>query len=196
MPPDSPPTSVPRFFTAAYMAGCILLLPTAVVLHSCTLACVCFCLSRVQLDWQAGRMVLTADGRFALRPSWFEKYRDDPKTAPGRTIVLFSSDRSAVNSGSDAAQQQRGFPQAFWGMTGSISYAGYTNYLSRSFPAGASPGVAMARHLLADGTAGNFTGTGAVDQRTGAVFKSYAFRPAATLTDRCDGCGEWLRYLA
>uniref|UniRef100_A0A383VKW5 Uncharacterized protein n=1 Tax=Tetradesmus obliquus TaxID=3088 RepID=A0A383VKW5_TETOB len=143
------------------------------------------------LDWQAGRMVLTADGRFALRPSWFEKYRDDPKTAPGRTIVLFSSDRSAVNSGSDAAQQQRGFPQAFWGMTGSISYAGYTNYLSRSFPAGASPGVAMARHLLANGTAGNFTGTGAVDQRTGAVFKSYAFRPAATLTDRCAAtCGD------
>ncbi|WIA43983.1 hypothetical protein OEZ86_010366 [Tetradesmus obliquus] len=143
------------------------------------------------LDWQAGRMVLTADGRFALRPSWFEKYRDDPKVAPGRTIVLFSSDRSAVNSGSDAAQQQRGFPQAFWGMTGSLSYAGYTSYISRSFPAGASPGVAMARHLLANGTAGNYTGTGAVDQRTGAVFKSYAFRPTATLTDRCAAiCGD------
>lgn len=137
----------------------------------------------LQLDWKAGRMVLTADGRFALRPSWFQKYQDDAATN-SRTVVLLSSDRSAVASGSAQEQEVRGFPGTFWGMRGSVSYAGYTGYLSRSFPAGASPGVAMARHLLAGGNVASYVGTGAADLLTGAVFKSYAYRPGATLLDR------------
>ncbi|WIA43981.1 hypothetical protein OEZ86_010365 [Tetradesmus obliquus] len=136
------------------------------------------------LDWKAGRMVLTADGRFALRPSWFQKYQDDAATN-SRTVVLLSSDRSAVASGSAQEQEVRGFPGTFWGMRGSVSYAGYTGYLSLSFPAGASPGVAMARHLLAGGNVASYVGTGAADLLTGAVFKSYAYRPGATLLDRC-----------
>jgi hypothetical protein len=63
----------------------------------------------VQLDWQAGRTVLTADGRFALRPSWFHKYRNDANSPASRTIVLFSSDRSAMASGTEQEQEQRGF---------------------------------------------------------------------------------------
>jgi hypothetical protein len=69
-------------------------------------------------------------------------------------------------------------------MTGSVSYAGYTNYLSRSFAVGSSPGVAMAKHLLKNGTVASYPGTSAADQLTGAVFKSYAFRPGAYLFDR------------
>lgn len=168
------------FHTADYFS----LFPTVRSLGSVHMPVPVSALPFVQLDWQARRMVLTSDGRFALRPSWFQKYRDDPSSPPSRTVVLFSSDRSAVASGSDLEQQQGGFPGAFWGMTGSISYAGYTGYLSRSFAGGASPGVAMARHLLANGTVANYAGTGAADQLTGAVFKSYAFRPGATLIDR------------
>uniref|UniRef100_A0A383V799 Sushi domain-containing protein n=1 Tax=Tetradesmus obliquus TaxID=3088 RepID=A0A383V799_TETOB len=141
------------------------------------------------LDWKSGRMVVTADGRFALRPSWFQKYQDDSATN-SRTVVLLSSDRSAVASGSAQEQEVRGFPGTFWGMRGSVSYAGYTGYLSRSFPVGASPGVAMARHLLAGGTVASYPGTGAADLLTGTVFKSYAYRPGATLLDRCAAnCG-------
>jgi hypothetical protein len=56
----------------------------------------------MQLDWQANRMALTADGRFALRPNWFQKYRDAASASPSRTIVFFSSDRSAMPTGDDA----------------------------------------------------------------------------------------------
>jgi hypothetical protein len=138
----------------------------------------------LQFDWQANRMALTADGRFALRPKWFQKYRNDASAPPSRTIVLFSSDRSAMTTGTLQEQEQRGFPGAFWGMTGSVSYAGYTGYLSRSFSSGTSPGVAMAKHLLANGTVASYAGTGATDRLTGAAFNSYAFRPNANLLDR------------
>ncbi|WIA19979.1 hypothetical protein OEZ85_005856 [Tetradesmus obliquus] len=84
-------------------------------------------------DWQAGRMVLTGDGLFALRPSWFEKYRNDYSSRAAQTVVYLAADRSAMAIGSFQEQQQRGFASAFYAMTGCASYAGYDRYLSRNF---------------------------------------------------------------
>ncbi|WIA20772.1 hypothetical protein OEZ85_005135 [Tetradesmus obliquus] len=141
-------------------------------------------------DWQAGRMVLTGNGLFALRPSWFEKYRNDPASStPARTVVYLAADRSAVTAGSFQEQQLRGFVSAFYGMRGSASYAGYDGCLSHNFntttPAEPSPGVALAKHLLQGGVVNSYPGTGAVDKVTGARFKSYTFRFNSTLQDQC-----------
>ncbi|WIA41057.1 hypothetical protein OEZ86_004693 [Tetradesmus obliquus] len=141
-------------------------------------------------DWQAGRMVLTGDGLFALRPSWFEKYRNDPASStPARTVVYLAADRSAVTSGSFQEQQLRGFVSAFYGIRGSASYAGYDGYLCHNFntttSAEPSPGVAIAKHLLQGGVVNSYPGTGAADKVTGARFRSYTFRFNSTLQDQC-----------
>ncbi|KAF8065633.1 hypothetical protein HT031_003234 [Scenedesmus sp. PABB004] len=143
-------------------------------------------LDRYQLDWQAGRVVLTSDGLAALRPSWFAKYRDAAGAEPARTVVYFSSDFSAVSPPASAQDgvEEKGFAAAFWSMDGATSYAGFTGALSRSFDA-PSPGVAMARHLLAGGTVESYAGTGGRDKLTGAAFRSYAYRRTSTLLDRC-----------
>jgi hypothetical protein len=60
-------------------------------------------------------------------------------------------------------------------MPGSVSYAGYDSYLSRNF-GGASPGMAMAMHLLSGGTVNSYAGTGTADNVTRARFRAYTFR--------------------
>jgi hypothetical protein len=52
------------------------------------------------------------------RPSWLEKYRHNIRQQPGRTIVYFAADRSAMAVGSFQEQQQRGFASAFYAMPG------------------------------------------------------------------------------
>ncbi|WIA29795.1 hypothetical protein OEZ86_012268 [Tetradesmus obliquus] len=139
-----------------------------------------------QQDWQAGRMVLTGDGLFALRPSWFEKYRNAAAGGPpGRTVVYFAADRSAIAAGSFQDQQARGFASAFYGMIGSVSYAGYDSSLSLKFP-GVSPGIAITKYLLSGGNVNAYAagGAGGVDSVTGARLRSYTFR-ASLVTDRC-----------
>jgi hypothetical protein len=118
------------------------------------------------------------------RPSWFAKYRDCPSSKPGRTIVYFAADRTALQFGNNRDQQQRGFCTVFYSMAGAASFAGYDGYLSSSF-GDAPPGVAMVNHLLAGGTVSSYPGTTAADNITKARFRPYAFRGASTLLDRC-----------
>ncbi|KAF8061111.1 hypothetical protein HT031_004572 [Scenedesmus sp. PABB004] len=143
-------------------------------------------LDRYQLDWQAGRIVLSADGHAALRPSWFEKYRNAAGADPARTVVFFASDRSAISPPASARDGvgEKGFAGAFWSMDGAAGYAGFTGYLSRSFDA-PSPGVAMAQSLLAGRSVDSYVGTDGKDKLTGAAFRSYPYRRTSTLLDRC-----------
>lgn len=120
------------------------------------------------------------------RPSWFEKYRNDYSSRAAQTVVYLAADRSAMAIGSFQEQQQRGFASAFYAMTGCASYAGYGRYLSRNFGSAAdTPGVAMAKHLLAGGTVSSYPGTGAADNITQARFKPYTYRAKSTLQDQC-----------
>jgi hypothetical protein len=120
------------------------------------------------------------------RPSWFEKYRNAAGSQPGRTIIYFAADRSAVAAGSFQDQQARGFASAFYGLTGSVSFAGYEGYLSRKVTGTVSPGIAAAKHLLNGGAVNAYTAGGAtaVDSLTGAKLRSYTYR-ASLLFDRC-----------